>query len=276
MAPKSTRHDARAPSGGQGLNGGGSSHSAKRPARGKRAPASSQQPAQPPPPGAAGKGKGGWLRNVTVTEYWPAPESWFVGKLVTAPGLPGKHRIDWLYSAQGISMEGDGIGLDGQPYHIASLGDGGWVTVDGKTTDPAQGFAQGAPYWRAGDYWLSAHRQLTFPLAAGGWSNGPGRKFVPLKGVTFAPGPSLPLTPYESIAVDPTVIPLGSLVYIPAYRDDGYGGWFVAQDTGGAIGGRHVDVYRTPPASPTDGGQYLTGEQIYVIKPAASSASRRA
>ena len=46
------------------------------------------------------------------------------------------------------------------------------------------------------------------------------------------------------------MIPLGSRVYVPAYRNDGYGGWFVAQDTGGAINGRHIDVYRSPPVQP--------------------------
>jgi 3D (Asp-Asp-Asp) domain-containing protein len=77
----------------------------------------------------------------------------------------------------------------------------------------------------------------------------------------------LPLRYYQSIAVDPSVIALGSLVYIPAYRDDGHGGWFLAQDTGGAIIGRHVDVYRPPPAAPTDGGLDLMHQRIYVIPP---------
>ena len=63
------------------------------------------------------------------------------------------------------------------------------------------------------------------------------------------------------------MIPLGSRVYVPAYANDGHGGWFVAQDTGGAINGRHIDVYRTPPASPLDSGQYLTSQRIFVIKP---------
>jgi len=88
-----------------------------------------------------------------------------------------------------------------------------------------------------------------------------------LAGVGFAPGPALPLHPYQSVAVDPRVIPLGSRVYIPAYRNDGYGGWFVAQDTGGAIGGRHVDVYRRPPASASASGAYLNGQRVYVITP---------
>ena len=44
-------------------------------------------------------------------------------------------------------------------------------------------------------------------------------------------------------------------------------GWFVAQDTGGAILGHHVDVYRPPAATPLDGGRYLKGQRIYVIPP---------
>jgi 3D (Asp-Asp-Asp) domain-containing protein len=83
-------------------------------------------------------------------------------------------------------------------------------------------------------------------IVSGGWFSGTGRRYVPLPGVTFAPGPAQPLRYYQSLAVDPTVIPLGSRVYVPAYRQDGHGGWFIAQDTGGAITGRHVDVYRKP------------------------------
>jgi 3D (Asp-Asp-Asp) domain-containing protein len=190
-----------------------------------------------------------------------------VGRLVKTPGLPGRHRIDWLYSATGMSMEGEGIGLDGRRYHISALGNGGWLTVTGAPTSPADGWSAGAPYWRAGGYWRNRSRGLTFPLLSGGWSNGKGLEYVPLPDVTFAPGPSLPLRYYQSIAVDPSVIPLGSRVYVPAYRDDGYGGWFVAQDTGGAITGDHIDVYRPPPASSSDSGQYLTSRRIFVIKP---------
>jgi 3D (Asp-Asp-Asp) domain-containing protein len=221
-------------------------------------------PRVPPPP--AKNAHGTWVRSITITEYWPAPESWFRGKLVTTPGLPGKHRIDWLYSAEGMSMEGQGYGLDGRMYHIDSLGDGGWVTKSGRSTSAGDGFSEGAPYWRAGGYWRGPGGGVTFPLQNGGWANGAGGRYVPLPGVTFAPGSALPIHFYQSIAVDPHVIPLGSRVYIPAYRHDGYGGWFIAQDTGGAIVGHRIDVYRSPPRSPTDGGQYLTNESAFVIK----------
>jgi 3D (Asp-Asp-Asp) domain-containing protein len=222
-------------------------------------------PKVPPPPSK--NAHGSWMRAFTITEYWPAPESWFRGKLVSAPGLPGRHRIDWLYSAEGVSMEGQGYGLDGRMYHIDSLGDGGWVTRSGQPTSAGNGFSAGAPYWRAGAFWRGRGGVVTFPLQNGGWANGVGGRDVPLPGVTFAPGASLPIHFYQSIAVDPRVIPMGSRVYIPAYRHDGYGGWFVAQDTGGAIVGHRIDVYRTPPRSPNDGGQYLTGQSAFVIKP---------
>jgi 3D (Asp-Asp-Asp) domain-containing protein len=88
----------------------------------------------------------------------------------------------------------------------------------------------------------------------------------PYGGVTFAPEPSQPLRYYHSIAVDPRLIPLGSRVYVPAYRQIG-GGWFVAQDTGGAITGPHIDVYRPAPASPQDLGRYMTQQRILVIPP---------
>lgn len=227
----------------------------------------------PPPvalPSAAppsGLRHGAWLGKVTITEYWPAPEAWFVGRLVSAPGLPGRHRIDWLYSAQGMSMQGDGIGLDGRTYHINALGSGGWVTAAGKSTDAAKGWNGGAPYWRAGGYWRNASGGLTFPLGAGGWSAGTGRRYVPLAGVSFAPGLPRSLRPYGSIAVDPRVIALGSRVYIPAYRNDGHGGWFIAQDTGGAIVGHRIDVYRAPPASSNQAGQFLAGQRVFVVKP---------
>jgi 3D (Asp-Asp-Asp) domain-containing protein len=87
--------------------------------------------------------------------------------------------------------------------------------------------------------------------------------------VTFAPGPSLPLRYYHSIAVDPRLIPEGSRVYVPFYRRLGLSGWFLAQDTGGAIKGRHIDVYRPPPIDPSDLGRYMRGQRILVIPPGA-------
>jgi 3D (Asp-Asp-Asp) domain-containing protein len=218
----------------------------------------------PAPPAAGGDGR--WLGGFELTEYYPALEAWFVGRPVPTPGLPGPHRIDWLYSAHGMSMEGDGIGLDGKPYHIANLGSGGWLTSGG--AGGAQfGIGSDAPFWRTGGFWRSASGTLTFPLASGGWSAGIGVRYVdPPPGITFAPGPSRPLSYLRSVAVDPRLIPLGSHIFIPAYAAVN-GGWFEADDTGGAIIGRHIDVFRPPPSNPNDQGNFATGQPVYIVAP---------
>jgi hypothetical protein len=221
----------------------------------------------PPPPAAGGDGR--WLGSFELTEYYPALESWFNGRLVRTPGLSGLHRIDWLYSARGLSMEGDGIGLDGHPYHIGNLGSGGWLTASG--SGGAQfGTGADAPFWRTGGFWRTASGALTYPLSDGGWSAGPGVRYVPPPaGISFAPGPSRPLSYLRSVAVDPRVIPEGSRIYIPAYASVN-GGWFEADDTGGAILGRHIDVFRPPPANPSTDSlppNFATGQRVYIVPP---------
>jgi 3D (Asp-Asp-Asp) domain-containing protein len=208
-----------------------------------------------------------WLSGVTITEYYPASESWFAARRVSAPGLSGTYAADWLYSARGLAMEGSGVDRNGQRVQIAELGSTGWVNGAGQPTVPVclGKWSNGFPVWLIGG-WRNARGEVTFPLASGGWSNGTGVRTLRYGGVTFAPQRSSPLVYYHSIAVDPRLIPLGSHVYVPAYRQLG-GGWFVAQDTGGAIKGRHIDVYRPPPPSPADLGRYMKDQRILVIPP---------
>lgn len=214
-----------------------------------------------------------WLPRVTITEYFPVPERWFVGRKVSAPGLSTRHRIDWLYGGRGLSMEGDGVGLDGRRYHISGLGRGGWVDKFGRPTGFGRTGSR-ALFWRAGGFWRNVDGRLTFPLSAGGWFNGPGARYVPLPGVRFSRGASKPLRYYRSIAVDPRLIPMRSCVFVPAYQRIS-GGWFTAADTGGAIDGRHIDVFRPAPSSVEDGGRYFRNERIFVIPPPCRANSRR-
>jgi 3D (Asp-Asp-Asp) domain-containing protein len=211
-----------------------------------------------------------WLEGFIITEYYPVPERWFDGVRIQAPGNAGRHRVDWLYSANGVSMQGDGLDLAGRHVHIAHLGAVGWVNTAGRTTVPPQcgiRWSQGPPAWRAGG-WRNHAGQVTYPRAAGGWSNGAGRWVGGYGGASFEPGSSLPLRYYHSVAVDPRLIPRGSRIYIPAYRNIS-GGWFVAQDTGGAIIGRHIDVYRPPTAQAFGTGRLLLQARVYVIPPGA-------
>ena len=230
------------------------------------APNHASQGKVPSPPGKHAHGK--WLTGVTITEYWPAPERWFVGGLVSAPGLSGKHRIDWLYCATGVSMEGDGIGLDGRQLPHRHSGRRRLGHLGGQVHVAERRLGGRRP--------VLARRGL-LEQSLGGASRSRCRPAAgtpaPAAGMSRCGGSRSPpdrpcrCSYYQSIAVDPSVMPLGSRVYIPAYRGDGHGGWFIAQDTGGAINGRHIDVYRTPPPSPNDGGQYLTGQRLFVVKP---------
>ncbi len=195
-----------------------------------------------------------WLSGFEITEYFPVPERWFQGRRVEAPGLAGRHRIDWLYSARGLPMEGDGIGLDGDRYHYEGADVKGWVDLRGRPG--------GSAYWLRGAFWKTDTGRLTFPLEQGGWSAGAGARYVPAPGARFASGPSRPLKFYESVAVDPKVIPLGTRIYIPAYRAVN-GGWFRAADVGGAIKGRHIDVYRPPPDDRA--GRHLTDQRVRIV-----------
>jgi 3D (Asp-Asp-Asp) domain-containing protein len=208
-----------------------------------------------------------WLSGFIITEYYPVPERWFNGVSVRAPGNAGRHRVDWLYSASGVSMEGDGIDLQGQHVHIAELGSVGWVNAAGRPTVPPRcgiHWSGGPPAWRAGG-WRNAAGAVTYPLAGGGWSRGAGH-WVGGYGATFGRGSSLPLRYYHTVAVDPRLIPRGSRIYIPAYRSIS-GGWFLAQDTGGAIIGRHIDVYRPPTGEPFGSGRLMLNARVYVIPP---------
>ena len=61
-----------------------------------------------------------------------------------------------------------------------------------------------------------------------------------------------PLMPFRTIAVDPAVIPMGQVIFVPQLRGleftlDGkalyHDGYLIAGDHGGAVEGRHIDVF---------------------------------
>ena len=216
--------------------------------------------------------KPAWMPRMMVTEYYPARESWFDGKRIKTPGISGRNsRIDWLYSAVGMSMEGDGLGTDGNRYHIANLGRGGWIGRDGKAADWGSSNRNRAPFWRSSGYWRNAKKQVTFPLEDGTWYRGEGKRWIPAKGITFGRGPSRPLRYYRSVAVDPNLIPMKSLVWVGRYSSLNGDGWFRADDVGGAIDGRHIDVYRKPPKVLGQAGSY-PNQRLYVVPKAKIAA----
>jgi 3D (Asp-Asp-Asp) domain-containing protein len=63
-----------------------------------------------------------------------------------------------------------------------------------------------------------------------------------------------PITPMRSVAVDVTVIPLGTRIFVPEYaglpRPDGstHDGCFIAEDRGLKVVGRHIDLFTGDPS----------------------------
>ncbi len=224
-------------------------------------------------PTPADAAKAGWKSGFRITEYYPAPEAWAKGKRVKIPGVGGASgRIDWLYGANGIAMQGDGVTADGKRFHIYGLGSQGWVKKNGAPTSASSGFSAGPPYWRDVG-WRTRRGHVTFPLPGkNNWSGGRPKKRgkgsvrrpYSFKGITFARGPSRPLEYWRSVAVDPATIPMGSRVYVPQYRSKPGGGCFRAADTGSAINGKHLDVYRPAPARPGGAGS-MSGVRVYVV-----------
>ena len=86
----------------------------------------------------------------------------------------------------------------------------------------------------------------------------------------FGAGRSRQLPFWHAVATDPRVIPHGSRVFLRAYCDTPAHGWFRALDTGGAIIGFHVDVYRPPPSSLVL--HSLRGQRMYVAPPGTAVA----
>jgi 3D (Asp-Asp-Asp) domain-containing protein len=145
------------------------------------------------------------LTGFRITNYTLARETDLSGQRsgnrtrVTARGLPGDYAWEFLCSGRGVAMQGTGVTATGQLVHYVS-GGGGFCGRDHHLCDCGNA------------------------------------KFTLTTGVFGSTGRSL--VENFSIAVDPTVIPYGSFVWIDAMKR-----WFRADDTGGAIIGKHIDVY---------------------------------
>jgi 3D (Asp-Asp-Asp) domain-containing protein len=183
------------------------------------------------------------LGDFQLTYYWFAAESGFVGKPLTAPGVAGTFREDFLYSARGVPMEGTGTALSGAHIHYAGTSGGYWVNKAGQKTVPGKnGWSNGSPYWRDGG-WRNASGGVTYQRADGSWVNGPRVGAKRAYHDFFGPNVGTDVTEWLSIATDLGVIPRGTKVYVPMLAGSPAHGCFRADDTGGAIIGEHIDVF---------------------------------
>ncbi len=184
------------------------------------------------------------LGDFQLTYYWFAAESGFVGQKVAAPGIAGTYREDFLYSARGVPMEGTGTALQRRARALRRharrlLGD------QGRRARPCpgrNGWSNGSP--------VLARRRLADRVR---------RRHVPARrrqlGERHRASTKRPyhdlfgterrhdVTEWLSIATDLRVIPRGTHVYVPRLAGSPAHGCFRADDTGGAIIGKHIDVF---------------------------------
>lgn len=192
---------------------------------------------------------------------------------ILAGGLRGRGlELAWLadpYDALALHVEGAGNlqlpdgrvlavgthGHNGQPYQNVSK----LLAADGKLPPgpPPPSNAPGNPKARA---YFAAHPA---DLAVY-WGRNP--HFVFFKAVEKAGGGSFgELTAGRSIAVDPSQVPLGSLVWI---RMPGADRLTVAEDTGAGIKGARIDVYFGDDEAALQAAQSLTATgEAWVLSP---------
>src|SRR5262249_45606807 len=77
-------------------------------------------------------------------------------------------------------------------------------------------------------------------------------RFVPFHHPKACDVRTIPLMAFRTVAVDPAVFKIGTVLYVPSLRGKGFwldgqlyahDGYVVASDTGGAIEGNHIDMF---------------------------------
>ncbi len=159
---------------------------------------------------------------------------------------------NWYYlnANDGGAMKIGWEKVDGKWYYLDGNAGGamvsGWNKVDGKMS-----------YFKENGEWIENTRELQVTSTA--YTNDPAENgYKPGQHVYTKMGDDLTANPnLKVIAVDPSVIPLGSKVYVEGY------GIAEARDTGGAIRGNKIDVFIPSKQEASNWGRKTV--KIYVL-----------
>jgi VWFA-related protein len=176
------------------------------------------------------------IDNVKFTQYNVCHEADMTGhgKTTNPKNIKGTYYREFLYSAKGVCMQGSGKAISGETIKYVGSG-GGWVNELRESVhyNRKLGKYTKADGTASSPYWIKDESSVIFEQL-------PKDTFIGSKGWN--------IIPWYTIAVDPKIIPYGSIVYIK--RLDGINiegislnGFFIAADTGGAIKGNRIDVF---------------------------------
>jgi 3D (Asp-Asp-Asp) domain-containing protein len=127
--------------------------------------------------------------------------------------------------------------------------------IEGTVQIASNGASRGYNYaGRSAETWVDCADSLKIDPARKPWISAVGRTvFAPTVGPFGDGAKHYILVPYRTLAVDPEQIPFGTVLYIPEARGASinvsrketlqHDGYFFAGDAGGAIKGKHVDVF---------------------------------
>jgi len=170
------------------------------------------------------------IQDVEVTAYIRCIEEELEEKAVNYPEIwnpTGEDTIDvgtfnraFLYSYDGVPMQGSG--KFGENRLLKCITNGiGWIEENGKK-------------WIADEDGIQFYEKSL-------WAQSPYDITIGASGFG--------ISAWHVVAVDPDVIPPGSIIYLDDFKDltlsngiklDGY---FVAEDSGGGINGNHIDIF---------------------------------
>ncbi|MEC1970591.1 3D domain-containing protein [Bacillus cereus] len=194
---------------------------------------------------AEGAMKTGWVlsndkwyyldaEGVMKTGWYQDGEKWFY----LDPSAEGAKKVGWaevngkwyyLDPTTDGSMKTGWVQVNGKWYYLDGNAGGamktGWNKIDGKMS-----------YFKEDGQWIEGTERT---VRATAYTNDPAENGTPAgQHVYTRMGDDLTANPnLKIIAVDPSVIPLGSKVYVEGY------GPAEARDTGGAIKGNKIDVF---------------------------------
>jgi 3D (Asp-Asp-Asp) domain-containing protein len=184
------------------------------------------------------------IPDVYVTGYYCVYNSELDGRGIitkTISDIPYNLKASFLFGGRGVAMQGSGrTGPNGE--YIKYTGGGGYFI---RLTGPNAGKNLDGQWIENPDIVRAryAHIGITDFNGFGNLALRYPDKARYSRTASFTGLTGRPLTAWRSLSIDPEFIPLGQKVEVRFKKGDAINSKFVAEDTGSAIKGKHIEIY---------------------------------